>query len=130
MISRKLFLFLFSVMVTFVTVSFIPDQPRYSYTSDLWKYLNYRFLFSMLLYLCSIFLCMSNFLYVLGMLWELPWAWSRKVQSREFFICIGYIVLLLMLAWASPWVTLLFCVLIGLQEGRNWVKKQKTTTWL
>lgn len=130
MILRKLLFFLFTAMVVLITVSFVPDQTFYSYSNDLWNYLNYRFLFSMLLYLSSVFLCMSNFLYVLGMLWELPWSWSRKVQSREFFICIGYIALLLMLASASPWVTLLFCVLIGLQEGRNWVKKQKTTTWL
>lgn len=130
MVLRKLLLFLFTTFVVLLTVSFVTDQSNYSYSNDLWKYLNYRFLFSVLLYLCSIFLCMSNFLYVLGMLWELPWAWTQKIRSSEFFTCIGYIALLLMLAWTSPKVTLLFCLLIGLQEGRNWVKKQKTTTWL
>ncbi|MDQ0418078.1 membrane protein implicated in regulation of membrane protease activity [Croceifilum oryzae] len=124
MMVRKIFLLLFTVLLVLVTVS-----VEYTNTNSWWQYLNYRFLIVMLLYISSIFLCITNFLYAFGMLLE-SWEWTRKGINSEFFICLGYIVLLLLLIWSSPLITLLFCLLIGLQEGKRWVKKQKTTTWL
>ncbi|SFX01929.1 hypothetical protein SAMN04487866_101218 [Thermoactinomyces sp. DSM 45891] len=125
MIVRKISLFLFTALLVFVTLSL-----DYTETHTWWQYLNHRFLIVILFYIGSVFLCINNFLYVFGMLLELPWAWPRKGINIEIFICLGYIVLILLLIWSSPWITLPFCLLIGLQEGKRWVKKQKTTTWL
>ncbi|TCP69870.1 hypothetical protein EDD57_10553 [Baia soyae] len=125
MIVRKISLLLFTSLLVFVAVSL-----DYTDTNSWWQYLNYRFLIVMLFYISSVFLCITNFLYIFGMLLELPWERLRKGINIEFFICLGYIGLLLLLIWSSPLIILLFCLLIGLQEGKRWVKKQKTTTWL
>ncbi|SDZ09693.1 hypothetical protein SAMN05444416_11374 [Thermoactinomyces sp. DSM 45892] len=125
MIVRKISLFLFTAFLVFVTVSL-----DYTVTNSWWQYLNYRFLMVMLFYIGSVFLCITNFLRFFGILWELSRECSQNGLNSELFICLGYIVLLVLLIWSSPWMTLLFCLLIGLQEGKRWVKKQKTTTWL